>query len=93
MEPVKHNEINNPYHKETLASAALSALTEGQDYTSLDNTRVIFAYLDVIKDHGYEAVFKVITDKQTIYFQAQKDSVVRINDKAIDFVAEFFDEA
>lgn len=73
------NEINNKTLKEQLMNTALQLLVEGQDYEQLAYTTCEFGYLYVIEGHGLEALFKMITDKGTIYFAAQKESLMRIN--------------
>ena len=75
----KRNEINNKELKEALANAALSSLKQGEHYNDLSGLIVEFGYLFDIDEHGIEALFKVITDKDTFYFAAQKASVIRLN--------------
>jgi hypothetical protein len=75
----ERNEINNKELKETLANAALSMLKQDEDYVGLANTKVEFGYLFDIDKHGVEALFKIITDKSTFYFAAQKTSVIQLD--------------
>lgn len=75
----QRNEINNKELKENLANTALQTLTEGEDYSRLDNTMCEFGYLFVFDGHGIEALYKITTDKATFYFAAQKDSIIRLN--------------
>lgn len=75
----ERNEINNSELKEILANTALQTLIPNEDYEKLDNTICTFGYLFVIDGHGIEALFKIITDKATFYFAAQKNSVLRLN--------------
>ncbi len=81
------NEIGNRELKETIANAALQVLTEGEDYTSLAYTTCTFGYLYYIENHGLEGLLKLITDKDTFYFAAQKESLLRLN-----FTEELFDQ-
>lgn len=73
-----HNLINDRELKEKLANAALSFLSEGEDYHKLDNLTCEFGYLFDIDNHGLEALFKITTDKSVNYFAAQKKSVMRL---------------
>ena len=75
MKPNKNNQIDNKELKENLADAALSLLKQNKDYKNLENTSVEFGYLFDIDNHGLEALFKVITDNNTIYFAAQGNSL------------------
>jgi hypothetical protein len=75
----ERNEINNKELKERLADAALSMLKQDEDYIRLAYTKVEFGYLFDIDKHGVEALFKIITDKSTFYFAAQKTSVIQLN--------------
>lgn len=76
---IERNEINNKELKETLANAALQFLKQDEDYINLFGLKVEFGYLFDINEHGLEALFKVITDKETFYFAAQKKSVIRLD--------------
>ncbi len=76
--PEERNEINNKNLKEVLANNALSCLVKGVDYIDLAYTTVTFGYLFDIDNHGIEALFKVITDKDTFYFAAQVDKFMRL---------------
>ena len=73
------NEINNKVLKERLANAALQMLTEGEDYDQLAYTMCEFGYLFEIDGHGLEALFKIKTDKDTFYFAAQKNSLLKLD--------------
>lgn len=75
----ERNEINNKGLKETLANTALSTLKPGEHYNDLTYTKVEFGYVFEIDEHGIEALFKIITDKETFYFAAQKDSLIILN--------------
>ncbi len=77
--PAERNEINNKNLKEDLANHALSTLVQGVDYNDLAYTTVKFGYLFDIDNHGIEALFKIITDRDTIYFAAQVNSIMRLN--------------
>ena len=78
------NEIKNKELKESLANLALSILTQGEDYQDLVYTTVEFGYLYDVENRGPEALFKVTTDKTTVYFAAHfteeafKDTVERM---------------
>jgi len=75
----KRNQIENKELKEAIGNAALSTLTQGEHYESLSGLSVEFGYLFDIEGHGIEALLKVITDKGTYYFAAQKASVIRLD--------------
>ncbi len=77
--PAERNEINNPNIKEALANTAISILEQGVDYDDLANTKVTFGYVFDIDNHGFEALFKVITDKTICYFAAQGENLIRLN--------------
>lgn len=64
--------------KEKLSNLALQTLTPGEHYDQLAYTSCEFGYLYEIEGHGLEALFKVITDKGTYYFAAQKSSLIRL---------------
>lgn len=76
--PRENNEINNNQLKESIANIALSQLCQGEDYDSLENTKVEFGYLYDIQNHGIESLFKVITDKNTLYFAVQGEELLRL---------------
>ena len=73
------NEISNAKLKENIATAAITTLHKEGEYSDLAFTNVEFGYLFTIEGHGVEALFKVITDRGTYYFAAQKTSVLRLN--------------
>lgn len=75
----ERNEIENKQLKEVLANTALQLLIEGEDYNQLAYTQCQFGYVFDVDDHGIEALYKIITDKGTIYFAAQKTKVMRLN--------------
>lgn len=75
----ERNEINNKALKERLANAALQMLAEGEDYDQLAYTVCEFGYLFDIDGHGLEALFKIKTDKNTFYFAAQKNSLLKLD--------------
>lgn len=77
--PKERNEIGNKDLKEHLANTALATLKQGEHYNDLAYTTVEFGYLFDIDDHGLEALFKVITDKGTFYFAAQKESLLSLD--------------
>jgi len=65
--------------KETLANTAVSELEQGEDFEKLDYTTVEFGYI-YLRDGKYESLFKIITDKKTVFFAAQKGSLMRLQD-------------
>uniref|UniRef100_UPI004055FEC4 hypothetical protein n=1 Tax=Agathobacter sp. TaxID=2021311 RepID=UPI004055FEC4 len=75
----ERNEIENKVLKEALANAALNLLVEGEDYEDLAYTTVTFGYLFDIDDHGFEALFKVVTDINTHYFAVQGTRILQLN--------------
>jgi hypothetical protein len=79
MQAQERNEINNRRLKEALADAALSTLREGEDYDTLAGLSLEYGYLFEIDDHGLEALFKIVTDRGSFYFAAQKQSILRLD--------------
>lgn len=79
------NEIKNKELKEFLADSALAILTQGEDYQDLVYTTVEFGYLYDVENRGPEALFKVTTDKTTVYFAVQVGKLMRL-----DFTEEAF---
>ena len=79
------NEIKNKELKEFLADSALAILTQGEDYQDLVYTTVEFGYLYDVENRGPEALFKVTTDKTTVYFAAQVGKLL-----CLDFTEEAF---
>lgn len=79
------NEIKNKELKEFLADSALAILIQGEDYQDLVYTTVEFGYLYDVENRGTEALFKVTTDKTTVYFAAQVGKLMRL-----DFTEEAF---
>lgn len=77
-EPKEKNEIENKVLKENISNAALAQLSQGEDYESLAYTKVEFGYLFDIENHGIEALFKIITDKDTFYFAVQGPKLLRL---------------
>ncbi len=77
--PKERNEIGNRALKENLAEAALGALREKDDYGNLAYTKVEFGYLFQVEGRGTEALFKVTTDKTTVYFAVQGARLMRLN--------------
>ena len=75
----KINQIENKELKEAIGNTALSTLTQGEHYESLTGLSVEFGYLYEFEGHGIEALIKVITDKGTYYFAAQKASIIRLD--------------
>ncbi|MCI8653999.1 MAG: hypothetical protein HFF11_09955 [Angelakisella sp.] len=77
--PNERNLIGDRQVTANLANTALGMLAQGEDYEDLAGTKCEFGYLFEIEDHGLEALFKIITDKTTAYFAAQKTSLMRLN--------------
>ena len=75
----KRNQIDNMELKEAIGNTALSTLSQGEHYESLADLSVEFGYLYEFEGHGIEALIKVITDKGTYYFAAQKSSIIRLD--------------
>jgi hypothetical protein len=73
------NQIDNKRIKEGLGDAALASLKQGEHYDELAGLQLEFGYLFTIEDHGLEALFRITTDKQTIYFAAQKNKLMMLN--------------
>ncbi|MFC3158010.1 hypothetical protein SAMN05443633_104352 [Chryseobacterium arachidis] len=65
--------------KEILANKAVTQLEQGEDFTELAYTKVEFGYI-YSREAGYESLFKVITDQKTVFFAAQKGSLMRLQD-------------
>ena len=72
------NEIDNKELKEKNSNVALELLIQGEDYKDLIYTTVEFGYLFGFEDHGIEALMKVVTDKNTVYFAVQGDQIMRL---------------
>ena len=47
-------------------------MIQGEDYKDLIYTTVEFGYLFGFEGHGIEALMKVVTDKNTVYFSVEK---------------------
>ena len=86
------NQIGNMKFKENLANMALGLLEQGTDYEDLAYTQVEFGYLFLIQNHGFEALFKITTDKRVIYFAAQEEKLMRveINEEMFKTITEQF---
>lgn len=65
--------------KEFLANSALSQLKKEGDVIEFENSNVEFGYL-YLRDNDYESLFKVVTDKTTIYFAAQQGRLITLED-------------
>ena len=74
--------------KELLANTALAQLEKGEDMFEFANTMVEFGYI-YLRNNDFEGLFKVITDKKTVYFAAQQGRLMRLNDT---FNEEMFQE-
>ena len=76
--PRERNAITDTQLKESLANSAVSILRQGVDYEELAGTKVEFGYLFDIEAHGTEALFKITTDKTTVYFAVQGTKLLRL---------------
>lgn len=65
--------------KEILANTAVGELVEGEDFAELAHTTVEFGYIYLREGH-YESLFKMITDRKTVFFAAQRGSLMRLQD-------------
>ena len=72
------NEIENKELKENISNTALELLIRGEDYENLTSATVEFGYLFGFEGHGIEALMKVVTDKNTVYFAVQGDQIMRL---------------
>jgi hypothetical protein len=78
----KANKISNDQIKEVkeiLANTAITQLEKSEDFTELAYTKVEFGYI-YSREGNYESLFKVITDKKTVFFAAQKGSLMRLQE-------------
>lgn len=73
------NRIEDKELKEWIANNAINLLEKDKDYNELTNTKVEFGYLFDFENHGIEALLKVITDKDTIYFAVQGQKMMRLD--------------
>ena len=73
------NKIEDKELKEWIANNAINLLEKDKDYNELANTKVEFGYLFDFEHHGIEALLKVITDKETIYFALQGAKMMRVS--------------
>ena len=73
------NKIEDKELKEWIANNAINLLEKDKDYSELANTIVEFGYLYDFEGHGIEALMKVITDKDTLYFAVQGTKMMRVN--------------
>ena len=75
----EHNEINNDSVRYKLIKCALKTLKAGEDYDNIEDISFGFGYLYVVDGRGYEALFKIVTDKKTFYYAAQKNKIMRLS--------------
>ena len=71
------NKIEDKELKEWIANNAINLLDK--DYSELANTIVEFGYLYDFEGHGIEALLKVVTDKETVYFAVQGTKMMRVD--------------
>ena len=79
LKPREKNEIGNSELKAQLADAALKLLICGEDYNKFAYSSCEFGYLFDVRDHGIDALFKLVTDKTTAYFAIQGGEFIRLN--------------
>jgi hypothetical protein len=72
------NEIDNKEILEMLGSYAFSLLEKGKDYENLDGLQCTFGYCITGVNGELESLYKIITDKTIVYFQAINGKVVRL---------------
>lgn len=65
--------------KEILANTAIVELEKGEDFTDLAYTKVEFGYI-YSRENSYESLFKVITDRKTVFFAAQKGKLIHLQE-------------
>ena len=73
------NKIEDKELKEWIVNNAINVLEKDKDYNELTNTKVEFGYLYDFEGHGIEALLKVITDKDTLYFAVQGQKMMRLD--------------
>ena len=73
------NKIEDKELKEWIANNAINLLEKDKDYSELANTIVEFGYLYDFEGHGIEALLKVVTDKETVYFAVQGTKMMRVD--------------
>lgn len=64
----ERSRINNADLKVKRLDAAMGLLVEGEDHENLAGTKGGFGYLFDIDHHGFEALFRITTDKTMAYF-------------------------
>jgi len=64
---------------EMVEYAVRNLLVAGKDYDVLDEMRVVFGFLYYLENQVI-AMFKIITDKTTVYFAKQLGSTSRLDD-------------
>lgn len=65
--------------KEILANTAVAQLEKDEDFGELANTEVEFGYI-YSREDNYESLFKIVTDKKTVFFAAQRGKLMRLQD-------------
>ena len=73
------NKIEDKELKEWIANNTINLLENDKDYSELANAIVEFGYLDDFEGHGIEALLKVVTDKETVYFAVQGTKMMRVD--------------
>lgn len=84
--PRKSNEINNFALKESLAQEAIDRLlVKGRDYQERSELKAEYGYIFLIEEHGFEALFKIMSNVGTFYFAVQGEKIM-----ALDFDEKLF---
>lgn len=73
------NKIEDKELKEWIANNTINLLEKDKDYSELANAIVEFGYLYDFEGHGIEALLKVVTDKETVYFAVQGIKMMRVD--------------
>lgn len=71
------NQINNKELKEQLADNALAFLVNSNELQpqEFSGIKAEFGYVLMIKDHGLEALFKIIKEEKIFYFAVQQETL------------------
>jgi hypothetical protein len=65
--------------KEILATLAMKQLQKGADIIEFENIKVEFGYI-YLRGDEYESLFKVMTNKKTVYFAVQQGKLILLQD-------------
>jgi len=78
MSRTKTNEIDNVELRESLTKTAIMTLDIGKQAEMAGHTTE-FGYLYDIEGVGIEALFKIVTGRQTHYVSIQRSAILRLN--------------